>query len=42
MNWRACDDIPNCSICCVGEAMNEADLNTGEARVTGLYVSPSR
>jgi hypothetical protein len=42
MNWRAYDDIPNCAICCVGEVVNEVDLNTGEARVTGLHVSPSR
>jgi hypothetical protein len=42
MNWRAYDDIPNCAICCVGEVVNEVDLNTGEARITGLHVSPSR
>lgn len=42
MNWRAYDDIANCATCCVGEIVNEVDLNTGAARVTGLYVSPSR
>ena len=39
LNWRPYDDVANCAICCVGNIVNEMDLNTGNTQVTGVYVN---
>ncbi len=42
MSWRPFDDVANCANCCVGEVVKELNLNTGDTRVTGVYVERSQ
>lgn len=42
MNWQPYKDIPNGAMHCAGKVVKELDVDTGETRVTGVYVNPGQ